>query len=72
MTKSCPRTEQYLPTNAFDFAIRSREFLRGNFFLTAHGEQDFYIFEVEKKHGYTRFDLKRCTKNEIQDSLSKA
>ena len=49
------RNNTYQLTFRFPTSDPKWEFLKEETFLTAddlHGEQDFYIFEVEKKHGY--------------------
>lgn len=49
------RNNTYQLTFRFPTSDPKRELLKEETFLTAddlHGEQDFYIFEVEKKHGY--------------------
>ena len=49
------RNNTYQLTFRFPTSDLKWEFLKEETFLTAddlHGEQDFYIFEVEKKHGY--------------------
>ena len=70
------RNNTYQLTFRFPTSDPKWEFLKEETFLTAddlHGEQDFYIFEVEKKHGYIHVYAKQVftlLNNYVVNSIS--